>query len=84
MENKTTSQNFETAKTYVNVLSYEEKIALQELLDGQIRKEMAAHTQKLAEEIPGKIDSFLDKAKNTIGKTGNSLKDNFNSAFGSK
>jgi len=84
MENKTPSQNFETAKVHVNVLSYEEKINLQEWLDGQIRKEMAAHTQKVADAIPGKLDSLLNKASDVVGKTGNSLKDNFNSAFGSK
>jgi hypothetical protein len=84
MENKTPSQSFETAKTYVNVLSYEEKINLQEWLDGQIRKEMAAHNQKVVEENMENLGSFLNKAKDTLGKTGNSLKDNFNSAFGNK
>lgn len=81
MENKKTSQNFETAKTYVNVLSYEEKIQFQEWLDGQIKQGMADHTKKRAEEVSNKFGSFLNKATNMVGKAGNSLKDSFNSAF---
>jgi hypothetical protein len=81
MTNQTPSQNFETAKKYASVLSYEEKIYFRDWLESEINKGMADHTKEKAKEAQEKLGSFIDKAASITKTAGNSLKNSFNGIF---
>ncbi len=84
MVNNNPSQNFESAKKFASVLTYEEKIFFRDWLEEQIEKEMDAHTKEKAKEAQEKLGSFIDKAATMTKTAGNSLKDSFGSAFKSE